>query len=137
MIIGKMYEAHADVIRTLEPYKTLEQRLQTFGGRELVFTPVDPVLLVAILEHGRLFDTTGIRQRKGEPSNCHENVTSQWKRHQSTYRIVHGYGLNNGLWRNHSWLLDAQNRIIETTVLREKYYGTVLEGALQAWFIAQ
>jgi hypothetical protein len=45
-------------------------------------------------------------------------------------RIAFGYALApDGLWRQHSWGVDAEDgRIVETTVRRVCYYGFVLNG---------
>lgn len=135
MIIGQLYASHTDEIQAMVPYQELEKRLLEFGGRALVFRPMHYILMASILEHGQPFDASGAKNVKGEPSNCHQNVVDQWRKHPNTYRMVHGYGLSaDGLWRNHSWLLDAKDRVIETTVPRVMYYGFILEGDLEDWF---
>ena len=47
----------------------------------------------------------------------------------NAYRLVTGYALSDdGLWRQHSWVMDDQV-IYETTVKRTQYYGFVLDPA--------
>lgn len=35
---------------------------------------------------------------------------------------------NDGCWRSHSWLVDDNGDVIETTVGRRAYFGVVLNG---------
>lgn len=135
MIVGQAYVEYEDVIQAMVPYQQLEKRLLELGGRALVFRPMHYILMASILEHGQSFGATGAKLVKGEPSNCHQNVVERWSTHKNKYRMVHGYGLSSdGLWRQHSWLLDAKDRVIETTVPRVMYYGFILEGDLADWF---
>jgi hypothetical protein len=49
-------------------------------------------------------------------------------RSRGAVRIASGYALTgDGLWRQHSWGVDAADgRVIETTVRRVRYYGVIL-----------
>ena len=45
--------------------------------------------------------------------------------------MVSGYALNHeeglDIWRDHSWLWEtAKNRVVETTAVREAYYGYIV-----------
>ncbi len=42
--------------------------------------------------------------------------------------IATGYALDaDGLWRQHSWVMDKKGRVIETTVRRVAYCGIVCD----------
>jgi hypothetical protein len=47
-----------------------------------------------------------------------------------------GFGLTDSdqIWRGHTWLLDNKNNLIETTVIRAKYFGFVLSEELSQAF---
>ena len=46
------------------------------------------------------------------------------KRHPHVYQFETGYALVQGTWVRHSWAFDCRtNQIVETTVLRDKYFG--------------
>lgn len=67
-------------------------------------------------------------------SNCHVNTANLFT--QGRGSIASGFALSDdGLWREHSWLLDGQGRIVETTVLRLLYHGYALSGKEQGWFV--
>jgi hypothetical protein len=64
------------------------------------------------------------------PGTCHANISSLWKRRlRDIVAIGTGYALSaDGLWRQHSWGVRRQG-ILETTALREKYFGILLQGS--------
>jgi hypothetical protein len=81
------------------------------------------------LRHGRLIDAPITFKRKTK-GNCHQNVATIWRKKQ--YRIAaicSGYGLSHdGLWRPHTWGILRDGGILETTEVRERYFGLVHEG---------
>jgi|SRR5579862_1811695 len=136
MIVGMIFEEQKEQLLADPHYLALEQKLLSLGGREMVYMPVMPELLDYIRVRGQSFDAATLRQVKGQPSNCHENVAKRYKQRKGKERMVHGYGLSDdGLWRLHSWLIDGSDGVIETTVSRIAYYGIVLEGPLVEWFL--
>ena len=42
---------------------------------------------------------------------------------------------DDGLWREHSWVLERSDQLIETTVLRLLYHGYALSPEEQTWFV--
>lgn len=68
----------------------------------------------------------------GEERNCHSNAAQLWNSNRATLTIATGYALSdNGLWRQHSWVMRKQAeaeqcRILETTVKRTRYFGFIL-----------
>jgi hypothetical protein len=63
-------------------------------------------------------------------SSCHQNVASVWKKRRfGIVAIATGYALTqDGLWRQHSWGI-LRDGVLETTVVRVKYFGILLQGA--------
>lgn len=130
MIIGLLFSREKARIEADENYRELEQKLLTMGGQALVYMPSPQPLLRLIIESGRTFDTGQLKKVKDQPSHCHDNVAARWTKGKDKYQMAHGYGLSDdGLWRQHSWLIDTRKKtIIETTLPRMIYYGVILEG---------
>ena len=62
-------------------------------------------------------------------NECHRNCAAMWKSSPDTVSIVTGYCLSSdAMWREHSWLIDDSDNIIETTVPRTRYFGIRLNG---------
>lgn len=66
-----------------------------------------------------------IMKHNMQRSGCHDNCDELFKKDKTkSCNIYTGYGLSDdGLWRNHSWLVDKNNNIIETTCERLIYFG--------------
>lgn len=110
------------------PYLPLEQKLLALGGKRMVYQRERA--LGALLERGEV--CTGTAELvPGEACECHANSADLWNESRQALAIVTGYALSeDGLWRQHSWLIRKepepnQDRIIETTVARIKYFGVV------------
>lgn len=82
----------------------------------------DP-LLDDLLGRGALFDAT-ISRRKMAVSKRHENVVELWRCNDIT-GIATGYALfdEDGLWREHTWGVQDDGTLVETTVMFEGYFG--------------
>lgn len=65
--------------------------------------------------------------KKGRSSDCHRNSFQLWKKNPKKLKVMMGLGLTDSdqIWRMHTWLLDDKNNLIETTVMRAKYFGFV------------
>src|SRR5579884_3581908 len=88
----------------------LRRRLIECGGEAIV--PNEEPDLDIILMRGRFFGATQVTI-PGKPSACHSNVASL---SPAEYRIVTGWALSDdGLWRQHTWALDAADCVVETT----------------------
>ena len=57
--------------------------------------------------------------------NCHANVARLWI-DGAAAGIGTGYGLIGGLWRQHSWAVDADGALRETKSRHERYVGMTL-----------
>jgi hypothetical protein len=107
----------------------LERRLLDLGGlMALLFLP-EPQL-AELLDRGRDFPGTGARVEPSLPSACHANVARLFLRTEGAVRVATGYALSaeDGLWRQHSWgVAPVDERVVETTECRLRYYGIVLD----------
>lgn len=88
-----------------------------------------------ILSHGQLL-MLPVKMRRGKHNRCHGNAADIWARSPDKYQLVTGYGLNDKIWRSHTWVVDGKF-IYETTTSRERYFGVVLEpGAATKFWLA-
>ena len=104
--------------------KPLQDKLLLLGGDWVALEPECDA--EALLNKGRLFKGR-ITFKRMASHNCHGNCAQLWINKPDTYKIATGWALSNdGIWRQHSWLL-KRNAIIETTEPRAMYYGIVLD----------
>jgi len=103
----------------------LADRLLALGGRVVVVPPDNPELveveIALLLGEGRAYNRADAVLEPGGPSECHANTVALWRAGQGS--ICTGYALSNDRWRSHSWVLRLGGAIIETTELRDAYYG--------------
>jgi hypothetical protein len=109
--------------------KLTQERLLAIGGKKISPQPNEYIQCLA--SHGQLMDCPVIF-REMEPSQCHENVRELWLKKRPKSRLLAictGYGLTeDDMWRPHSWGLSrtaGKISIIETTVIRSKYFGVM------------
>ena len=75
-----------------------------------------------ILDNGQFFDGATAIAMPMAKSECHNNVAAL--KAIGHARGYEGYALTaDGLWRPHSWGLDAKGRVLETTISRLIYLG--------------
>lgn len=99
----------------------LHARLVSMGGwaacmRDVRLAPI-------LLAEGTIASGADAEMVKGRPSDCHENCRElvSWDR---TLVAHYGYALSDdGMWREHSWCVQRDGRIVETTVGRVAYFG--------------
>jgi len=119
--------------------KPLKEKLLSLGG-DFVALQFEPDLN-DILKRGQVFDGKKASSIRWPASHCHANVATLWDRTRNTRntKIVTGWALSNdGIWRQHSWLLETvvgEERVLETTAPRAKYFGFVLtdDEAFKFW----
>lgn len=114
-----------------EQFLRLHDILLQIGGYETCF-PVVEEDMKKILSRGYYRKGTS-KMMEGSPSRCHSNVCDLYVLNQrvADVTICTGYALSNdGLWRQHSWLLHRYKtrrqhraRVIETTTKRVAYFG--------------
>jgi hypothetical protein len=109
--------------------RALRRILLRIGGVQLVAPPNHDSILPTLIEAGFTMSTPSARKPM-RPGTCHVNISSLWMRRlRDIVGIGTGYALSaDGLWRQHSWGVRRQG-ILETTALREKYFGILLQGS--------
>ena len=117
-----------DANPTAEQDKELQRVLLSHGGEKagiLVLDEDTPKLL----DEGFLMDTEAlVVMQDGIPSQCHSNCAAIWDSGEWQGYVCTGYALTDGAWLVHSWMIDDQDVLYETTGLaREKYFGIVLD----------
>jgi hypothetical protein len=105
----------------------LRDKLLSYGGEEaLVRTsdiPSDEI--TRLMTRGEFWTGSKADFNKMRAINCHGNSVCLMEK--GLGEVVNGYALSqDGMWRNHSWLLQSNGRLIETTVRRKAYFGVVL-----------
>lgn len=108
--------------------RDLQEKLLNIAGLAVVAPPNNfESDMQALLQSGRKVNGKVIV--KAMPDNrCHQNVVELWRESgKTTFGIGTGFGLNDGLWRQHTWAMD-DDVIVETTQRREVYFGVVLFG---------
>lgn len=96
------------------------------AGGDLVVPPRDPEPNLADLVAAAVTATGRIRLVDGDPNACHGNAAALWIRAEAD-AIGTGYALSDdGLWRQHSWGVDDDGTVVETTERRVAYVGIVL-----------
>jgi hypothetical protein len=114
----------------------LERRLLDLGGTfALLFLPDHQI--GELLDRGRHFPGARALYWQGEDSGCHTNASMLFVATKGAVRIASGYALSSdGLWRQHSWGVDAEDgRVVETTERRVRYFGFVLNDAESLFFV--
>ena len=110
----------------------LREKLLSIDGLEIVPRPETD--LEKILENGHLFDNP-VEVISGLPSQCHSNCAHIWFHYQDDCKIAVGWGLSDdGLWRQHTWIITHDDRLLETTEERIKYFGVKLNKSESEYF---
>ncbi|MGL6076224.1 MAG: hypothetical protein ACRC8S_18880 [Fimbriiglobus sp.] len=109
------------------PIRDLCVRLLTVGGTRVAVQFADAGACWWILRDGRALSPDGLTVLPGRGNHCHTNSAAAWVAEPDRYRIQTGFGLRGGVWRRHTWLLDRDDRVFETTVPQELYFGAVLD----------
>jgi hypothetical protein len=105
-------------------------------GGDLVVPPRDPEPNLAELRSAATPATGAVRHVDGDASECHGNTAALWIRAEAD-AIGTGYALSDdGLWRQHSWGVDADGTVVETTERRVAYVGVVLTDPADAVMFA-
>jgi GNAT superfamily N-acetyltransferase len=117
---------------TQQGFDKLEQKLLSLGGEKVAHTFEED--LDKILTRGQVFDGKKSQIVKMRDSKCHTNSSCFWKNYSDEHgtdevKIVTGWALSpdDKTWRQHTWVyLPGKNKVIETTVKRDKYFGFIL-----------
>lgn len=103
-------------------YEALKQRLLDAAGFAVCLHQEED--LPFLLSRGEFYRGYNSRTMRGQNCRCHANSAALWDVNRSKLRIVTGYALSrDGMWRCHSWCIDKDDKVIETTEKRVLYYG--------------
>jgi hypothetical protein len=112
--------------------RKLHRRLLKIGGAAVVLWngTNGEEITAALLKLGSIDNGREAILRLGNPSDCHENSARLHQQEPQRYEVRTGYALSeDGIWRPHSWVFDANtDDIIETTEARVTYFGFVEVG---------
>ncbi|MDH6466437.1 hypothetical protein M2302_006645 [Micromonospora sp. A200] len=99
--------------------------LLSHGGSVVVPPGIPEPDLEVLLARASAFGPAR-RLVQGDDNDCHRNVAVLWIDGEIA-SIGTGYALSDdGLWRQHSWGLEADGVVVETTFERRSYVGIVL-----------
>src|SRR5437763_1158929 len=107
--------------------RALKKFLLTWGGRGhqrnwYLNSEVSPQLADLLMVFGVPYPGHMARLKLMEPSACHNNAARLVKKNKQLCHMI-GFALSDdGCWRLHSWCAGVEG-IIETTVLRDFYFG--------------
>ncbi|WP_200213881.1 hypothetical protein [Micromonospora coerulea] len=111
------------------------RRLLTHGGN-LVVPPMQPDADLDQLLTGAQPQGPAFRLLQGADNGCHANAAILWI-DGTVAAIGTGYALSDdGLWRQHSWGIDAEGTLVETTFERRLYLGLALSDIAALQFAA-
>jgi len=130
-LVAALGRARAHATRFNPRMADLRACLLQEGGREVLFAYAEPDV-ADLLRAGRRFAHRVQGLPGPEPTGCHHNVIAFWQGDPGgRFRIATGYGLNPyGIWIQHSWLVDSQLVIYETTTsFFESYFGIIYSEA--------
>jgi len=116
--------------------RELYLRLLTLGGDQVVVPAEGEDLdLERVFALGQLLAGDNAIRKPGKPCHCHYNAARLWEQGQATdaaepargCTLATGYALSDDqLWRSHSFCVAADGRVLETTTLRHRYFGVLL-----------
>ena len=132
------------ILKLFPTYSELRRKLLGIGGLEVVLPRYDEMSeaqrnrqryeTARIIDAGQTWQGQMARLEEMDDSNCHVNTAIMFKRGVGS--IASGFALSeDGLWREHSWVLERSDHLIETTVLRLLYHGYALSPEEHTWFV--
>jgi hypothetical protein len=120
-----------EAVKSQPELRRLKRLLLKIGGEDLVVASGPDQDVPRLIDFG--FVMSGpVTLKEMKPNQCHRNVSKLWKaKRRNIVGIGTGYALteDDGLWRQHSWAIQREG-ILETTVLREKYFGILFWSVL-------
>jgi hypothetical protein len=120
-------------VDTAGAQRALEEKLLAIGGQEVLRMP-DPHI-DDVVARGEVFDGRRAKKLKGDAHRCHQNVVLQHLLSRGRLPICTGYAMSHdGLWCQHSWLLDGE-RVVEATTPMRSYFGIRLDPVSTLMFV--
>ena len=110
-----------------EEYNQINQLLNKFVPNTHIVAPFSSHIQID-LDNCLLFNplVQSVKHIQMKTSHCHDNCVTLFK-NKIIELIYTGYALSvDGLWRFHSWGMDKQYNLIETTESRLLYWGIAI-----------
>ncbi len=110
--------------------EALKRKLLQVGGWATIQIDNEPDIDL-LLSSGHLFAGRDVEMVEGDVNNCHKN--SEWMvKDDPTLQLATGYVYSqDGLWRQHSWVMRGDTILETTPVSRAAYWGVVFPQQLQ------
>lgn len=106
----------------------LWDRLTAMGGKYVEYPSrhkeyLEPNLEILLSPRAKVFSREGITLKQGTLQQCHANAC-KFARRGEVAGAATGYAICDrpDVWVKHSWCLDAQGRIVETTRMNVRIY---------------
>lgn len=105
----------------------LRAKLMSFGGEAVCLPDKDPCIQ-KVLRYGQLWIQDQVYCTPMVDNQCYINSLLLTEGDNSDLYMCTGYALSDdGMWREHGWVIDKKNgNIVETTTKRVLYYGCVM-----------
>lgn len=120
MFLKHRQETFMDLENAKE-YKSLFSNLEKLIKNSMA-VPMIESNFKELKERGYLKETSN-KFIKGKNGQCHSN-SALYALRNDNYKICTGYAYTeeDGLWRQHSWLLNSKGDILETTKIKRDFY---------------
>lgn len=119
-----------DFLKSRPWYSNIHERLNSIlqtnePNTQIVAMPREHIDLKQLIISGTLM-TNHVINNIMMASQCHDNC--EWLKNLNVIKCVcTGYALSDdGLWRFHSWGINYNDEIVETTEPKIKYYGIIV-----------
>ena len=134
VLFFNVYNQNARNLRPSNPrdVEAIKTRLTALADYDLEYPELETLPLRLIHRHGQVYDVSGIKYKLMRPKRCHENAFLLYylgiAKHMCTGFVLNMWpDSNEKRWSQHSWCLDENNNIIETTAkVYGMYFGTVV-----------
>ena len=121
----RAFDEQQAAFRRQPGYDKLERMLLDRDGKRVAFREEPDIQ--TLLRRGEFMPGKRSELRRMASRSCHSNAADLWWNTEGRIRIVTGWALSkDGIWRQHSWGLDPEGKVIETTERRKLYFGFVL-----------
>lgn len=127
-LTGELLLEHIEELKSRSWWFEIHNRFQAFldiyfPTTHLVAMPDIHSIIALILSNTVMIPNSKYKINPMQNSHCHDNVEVLYKK-EPKLKIYSGYALSEDrLWRHHSWCVDENDNIIETTIARVIYIG--------------
>ena len=123
-------------------FEELREKLLSIGGEDVLSYSDEPgtmewnwqdYSLQYLLSKGIHRQPNTVEFTEMPLGKCHTNSSRLYLKGYG--KIETGWALTFGVWQKHSWVLNIQKRILETTIPATDYFGYTLKSKESAWFV--